>query len=236
MTEEQRQRAIQGKLARMQPGAAGDSIPTDFGPLTRGTIVELFGPSASGKTSIALSLVAQWQNAGGAAAWVDADHTFDPAYAALLGVFIERMPVVQPDSAEQAFAMLAQLALSGAVELLVVDSAAALAPAIELETGLGQSGPGLQNRVVASGLRRMIPVLARSRASVLFLNQTRMRSGDEEGSAAGNALKLHAGLRIALEPVGLRCARFRIVKNKAGVPFREGDLWWNPAGETTRDR
>lgn len=230
MTEEQRQRTIRAKLARMQPTPV-DCIPTGlgFGPLPRGSIVELFGPPGSGKTSVALSLVAHWQEAGGAAAWIDADHTFDAAYAAQLGVTIERLPVAQPESAEQAFAMLAQLALSGAVELLVVDSAAALVPALELQTALGESGPGLQNRVLASGLRKLARVVARSQATVVFLNQTRMRAGQEEASAAGAALKLYAGLRIALATAG-RPPRthFHIVRNKAGVPFREGEVSWNP--------
>lgn len=238
MTEEQRQRAIRMKLARMQP-AAVDSIPTElgFGPLPRGSIVELFGPAGSGKTSVALSLVAQWQTAGGAAAWIDADHTFDAAYAAQLGVAIEQLPVARPESAEQAFAMLTQLAFSGAVELLVVDSAAALVPAMELETALGESGPGLQNRVLASGLRKLAQALARSRASVVFLNQTRMRASQEEASAGGAALKLYAGLRVAVEGAsGARRARFRVVKNKAGVPFREGELWWNPPEDSAPRR
>ena len=238
MTEEQRQRAIRTKLARMQPDIPRDSIPSDFGPLPRGRIVELFGPAGSGKTSVALSLAARWQKDGGAAAWIDADHTFDAGYAAHLGVALERLPVAQPDSAEQAFAILTQLALSGAVELLVVDSAAALVPAMELETALGESGPGLQNRVLASGLRKLAPTLARARATVVFLNQTRMRSGEEEASAGGPALKLHAALRIALETVAgrPRRARYRVLKNKAGVPFREGELSWNPADGTASDR
>lgn len=228
MTEEHRQRTIRAKLARMEP-APVDAIPTGFGPLPRGSVVELFGPAGSGKTSVAFSIVAHWQNAGGAAAWVDADHTFDPVYAAHLGVAIERLPVARPESAEQAFAILTQLALSGAVELLVVDSAAALVPAMELEIALGESGPGLQNRVLASGLRKLAQALARSQATVLFLNQTRMRAGQEEASAAGAALKLHARLRIALEAAGKAPrTRFHIVKNKAGVPFREGEVSWNP--------
>ena len=228
MTEEHRQRMIRAKLAGM-PVPEADSIPTGlaFGPLPRGSIVELFGPSASGKTSLALSLVAHWQRAGGAAAWVDADHTFDPAYAARLGVSLESMPVAQPESAEQAFAMLRQLALSGAVELLLVDSAAALVPALELETALGQSGPGLQSRVLSSGMRGLAQAVARSRVTVVFLNQTRMGTGEEESSAGGPALKLYAALRIALEsaPIAGR-ARFRVLKNKAGEPFREGEVRW----------
>ena len=228
MTEEHRRRAIRARLSRPAPPPSG-SIATGlaFGPLARGSIAEFFGPSGCGKTSLALALVAHWQKAGGTAAWIDADHTFDPAYAAALGVAIEKMPVAQPDSAEQAFAILQRLALSGALDLLVVDSAAALVPALELETALGAGGPGLQNRVFASGLHKLSPALARSGAAALFLNQTRMRAGDEESSAGGPALKLHAALRIALDAAGSpACARFRVMKNKSLEAFREGEVRW----------
>jgi recombination protein RecA len=228
MREQHRQRTIRAKLIRM-PVREAASIPTGlaFGSFPRGSIVELFGPAACGKTSLALRTVAHWQQSGGAAAWVDADHTFDPAYAARMGVAVENLPVARPESAEQAFAMLRQLALSGAVELLVVDSAAALVPSLELGTALGESGPGLQSRVLSSGLRKLGQALTRSGATALFLNQTRMRPGDEESSAGGPALKLYAALRIALEPSGAPCrARFRVLKNKAGEPFREGEVWW----------
>lgn len=228
MTEEHRQRAIRKRLAGML-ASAPDSFPTGlaFGPLPRGAIVELFGPAGCGKTSLALSIVAHCRQAGGTAAWVDADHTFDPAYAAHLGVSVEDVPVAQPESAEQAFIILRQLALSGAVDLLVVDSAAALVPALELEMAMGESGPGLQSRVLASGLRKLAPVLARSGVTALFLNQTRMRAGDEESTAGGPALKLHAVLRIALEPLAQTGrARFRVLKNKAGEPFHEGEVQW----------
>jgi len=228
MSEEQRQRTIRRKLAGMK-ASDEDGLPTGlaFGPLPRGAITELFGPAGCGKTSLALWLVAHWQGTGGAAVWIDADHTFDPAYASALGVAVEKLPVAQPESAEQAFAILQRLALSGALDLLVVDSAAALVPELELETALGSSGPGLQNRVLASGLRKLASSLARSGAAVLFLNQTRMRGREEESSAGGPALKLHASLRIALEPgAAPGRARFRVLKNKALGAFQEGDVQW----------
>jgi recombination protein RecA len=240
MTEDRRQHAIRVKLARMAVGAF-DSIATGlaFGSFPRGSIVELFGPPGCGKTSVALAVIAHWQKAGGAAAWLDADHTFDPSYAAQLGVAVESLPVVQPETAEQAFAMLGQLAASSAVELLVVDSAAALAPALELETALGESGPGLQSRVLASGLRKLAQVLSRAGATAVFLNQTRTRSHQEEASAGGPSLKLYAALRIALEAVpgrdGAGRARFRLLKNKAGEPFREGELRWISTGKTGKE-
>lgn len=253
MTDESRQRAIRSKLVRMAAGPKGSSsqaIPTGsaaldsalgIGGLPRGGIVELFGPVGSGKTSLALSIVAHWQRAGGLAVWIDAERSFDPAYAERLGVAVEQLPVAQPQSAEQAFAMMRHLALTGAVELLVVDSAAALVPELELETALGESGPGLQSRVLASGLRKLAQAMPRAGTTALFLNQTRSRlvpgdvAGQEELSAGGPSLKLYAALRIALEPAGTGRARFRILKNKAGEPFREGELRWNsaaPSGES----
>jgi recombination protein RecA len=240
MTEDHRRHAIRVKLARMAIGAS-DSITTGLalGPFPRGRIVELFGPPGCGKTSVDLAVIAHWQRAGGAAAWLDADHTFDPSYASQLGVAVESLPVVQPETAEQAFAMLGQLARSGAVELLVVDSAAALVPALELETALGESGPGLQSRVLASGLRKLAQVLARAGATAVFLNQTRTRSHQEEASAGGPSLKLYAAVRIALEavraPEGAAWARFRVLKNKAGEPFHEGKLRWISTGKTGKE-
>jgi recombination protein RecA len=234
MTEQHRQRTIRSKLANMT-ASADDFISTGlaFGPLPRGAITELYGPSGCGKTSVALSLVFHCQQGGLSAAWIDADHTFDPAYASAFGIALEKLPVAQPDSAEQAFAIMQQLALSGALDLLVVDSAAALVPALELETALGGSGPGLQSRVLSSGLRKLSQALVRSRAAALFLNQTRTRAGDEESTAGGPSLRLYAAVRIALEPASVPgCARFRVLKNKAGQPFREGQVQWNsaPAG------
>ena len=227
MGEDLRQRTIRTKLAGMA-ASREDGLPTGlaFGPLPRRRITELFGPSGCGKTSLALSLVAHWQRAGGSAAWIDADRTFDPVYASALGVAVEMLPIAQPETAERAFSILHQLALSGAVDLLVVDSAAALVPALELATALGGSSPGLQNRVLGSGLRKLATALARAGAAALFLNQTRMRA-EEESSAAGPALKLHAALRIALEHgPAPGCARFRVLKNKALGAFQEGEVRW----------
>jgi len=249
MTHLDRQHAIRVRLARMQPPTPGDAIPTGsatldaalgIGGLPRGAIVELFGPAGSGKTSLALAIAAHWQKAGGSAAWIDAERSFDPVYAARLGVAIEHLPVARPESAEQAFAMM--FALAGAVELLIVDSAAALAPALELETALGESGRGLQSRVLASGLRKLARHMARAGATAVLLNQTRSRPNPADGadreqlSAGGPALKLYAALRIALQPAsGAGRVRFRVLKNKAGAPFREGELRWNsaaPSGES----
>jgi recombination protein RecA len=237
--EEDRQHAIRLRLSRMDSREAVPGIPTGFavldsalggGGLPRGRIVELYGPSSSGKTTLALQIVARLQKSGSTAGWIDTEHTFDPAYAAALGVLIERLPLAQPDTAEQALEIARQLALSGAVELLIVDSAAALVPQLELETGIGMSGLGLQSRVLASGLRSLSLSLARTGASVVFLNQTRSRvtaSGVEgETSAGGAPLKLYAAVRIALGAGASQRVRFRVRKNKAAAAFGEGELTW----------
>ncbi|SPE42993.1 Protein RecA [Candidatus Sulfopaludibacter sp. SbA3] len=233
MSEEERQRVIRLKLARLQ-SRTGAVIPTGFaaldealgvGGMPRGRIVELFGPSSGGKTTLALQIVSHAQQSGLAAAWIDADHAFDPAYAAQLAVNLEGLPLAQPEAAEEALEVARQLVLSGAVDLLVVDSAAALVPRMELETALGESGPGMQSRVLASGLRKLSAALARTGAAILFLNQTRGGSGDSETSAGGPGLKLYSAVRISLEPAG-RGVRFRTVKNKVAAPFAEGELRW----------
>jgi recombination protein RecA len=240
MKEEDRQHAIRLRLARMESRPVGPAIATGFalldsalggGGLPRGRIVELFGPSASGKTTLALQVIARLQRSGSMAGWIDAEHTFDPAYAARLGVAIERLPLAQPDSAEQALEIARQLALSGAVDLLVVDSAAALVPRLELETGIGVSGPGLHGRVLASGLRGLSVTAAKTGTSLVFLNQIRSRmessGGEAETSAGGAPLKLHAAVRIALGPGAGKRVRFLVLKNKAAAAFGEGELEWN---------
>jgi recombination protein RecA len=240
MSEEHRRRTIREKLARMSP-AMPTAISTGLrsldeatGGLPRGSIVELFGPSGSGKTSLALQAVAALQRAGGAAAWIDADRAFDPAFAALLGVAVEGLPVAQPESAEQAFEIARTLALSQAIDLIVVDSAAALTPEIELQTGIGKSGPGTQGRVLASGLRKLAASLRTSGTAALFLNQMRA-SEDGATSAGGPPLKLFAAARISLRGLGNRRIRFRVLKNKTAESFREGDLLWeNGAGFVER--
>jgi len=200
------------------------------GGLPRGRILELFGPASSGKTTLAMRIAAHLQDSGGVAVWIDAERAFDPEYAASVGVDIQRLTVVQPNSAEEALEIGARLGASGAVDLLIVDSAAALVPDLELHTTLGSSGSGLQTRVMASGLRRLGLALRRFRTVALFINQTRivhLPNGPVASSAGGAPLKLHAAVRIALGG-GLR---FRIVKNRVTTAFSEGDLtpFWRPA-------
>jgi recombination protein RecA len=237
MTERERRRAIQVKLSRL-PARAPSVVSSGFpaldaalgGGFPRRSMVELFGPSSSGKTTLALQAVAHLQNQGLGAAWIDADGTFDPAWAGALGVDIARLVVAQPAWAEQALEIARRLALTGAVDLVVIDSAAALISKLEFETPLGQGGQGLQTRIVASGLRRLAGALARAEAVALFLNQTRGRpeaEGGEETSAGGPPLKLYAAARIVLDPRSRDGVRFRVLKNRPAAAFAGGELAWS---------
>jgi recombination protein RecA len=238
MTEEQRQRAIRLRLARSEPRHRG-FLPTGFagldsaleGGLPRSAIVEIFGPSSSGKTTLALQIAAHAQQTGATAAWIDAEHVFDAPYADSLGVRVPEMPLAQPESAEQAIEIACKLAGSAAVDLLIVDSAAALVPRLELQSAFGDSGEGLHSRVLASGLRKLAHIVAASGTVAVFLNQTRSRGSEEETSAGGPPLKLYAAVRLALGPPSGGQVVFRILKNKAGAAFREGRLRRARGGE-----
>jgi recombination protein RecA len=244
MTEEERQRAIRLRLARSgeRPRAV---LPTGFaaldgaldGGLPRGAIVEMFGAPATGKTTLALQIAARTQADGATAAWIDAEHVFDAPYASRLGVRVGEMPLAQPASAEQALEIASQLAGSGAVDLMIVDSAAALVPRLELESGLGGGGQGLHSRVLASGLRKLARVAGKSGTVVVFLNQTRSRKpasgGEEQTSAGGPPLKLYASLRLVLVSQPGARVSFRVLKNKVAGAFREGELRRDGGGEFT---
>lgn len=218
-------------------------MPTGFaaldsaldGGLPRSAIVELFGPSSSGKTTLALQIVAHAQKDGATAAWIDAEHAFEASYASSLGVQVGEMPLARPQSAEEALEIACRLAGSNAVDLLIVDSAAALVPRLELESAIGDSGEGLHSRVLASGLRKLAHIVAKSGTVVVFLNQTRSRkqaSGSEdEASAGGPPLKLYAGVRLALDAQKGEQVGFRLLKNKAAAAFREGQLRRARSGE-----
>ena len=237
MTEQERERAIRLRLARMGEPPAAPAMTSGFaaldaalgtGGFPRGSVVELFGASSTGKTTLGLQMIAHAQSDGLSAAWIDAEHAFDPAYAAVLGVAIDRLPVANPESAEQAIEMIRQLAASQAVDLVVVDSEAALTPRLELETGMGEGGRGLQSRVLASGLRNVAGMVARTGTVVVFLNQLRSRPEtlreEPETTAGGPALKLYAAVRISLDARSAGRVRFRVLKNKAAAAFGEGDL------------
>jgi recombination protein RecA len=244
MKEQERRRVIRMKLARFDsdpvrptapPLTTGiDTLDSALGGgLPRGRMVEVFGPSC-GKSTLALQIVAHTQRNGGAAGWIDADHTFDPSYAGALGVRLQDLAVVQPESAEQAMEMARRLAGSSAIDLLVVDSAAALAPALELEAGVGDQSPGLQSRVLASGLRRLAAVARRTETCVIFLNQTRTRiqpdGSETETSAGGPPLKMYAAARIALSTGEAGRVGFRVLKNRAAAAFAAGELARAPGG------
>ena len=222
------------------PRGQPDALPTGFavldralgiGGLPRGHITELFGPANCGKTALALQMIAHGQSTGRAAAWIDAERALDPEFAALLGVDLARLPVAEPASAEDALEMTRRLAASHAVDLVVVDSAAALVPQIELETAVGAAAASMQGRVLGSELRRLAAVLRRTGTAILFLNQTRTRAegspGELETSAGGPSLKLYAAVRISLAATGWT-VRFRVLKNELAAPFVIGELVWRP--------
>lgn len=237
MKEQDRQRIIRQKLVRMERagGRTAQPLPTGFavldqalgiGGLPRGRIVEIFGPPSSGKSTLAEMIVAHNMEAGASAAWLDAEHVFDPAQAAQLGIPVERLVVSQPDTAEQALEIARRLVESAALDLLVIDSAAALVPRLERATGIGDGGQGLHTRVLASGLRKLSAAAARAGAIVLVLNQSRGGAEEGERSAGGPPLKLYSAVRIVLDSSSAHQVRFRILKNKSGEAYTEGTLRW----------
>jgi recombination protein RecA len=239
MSELHRQRKIRERLARLS-SPVRSFLGTGFaaldgalgGGLPRGAIVELFGSAGCGKTTLALQILASVQRQGLAGAWIDAEHSFDPTLAASLGCATENLPLLQPQSAEQALEIACKLVGSQGLDLLVVDSAAALVPELELRAAIGEAGQGLQGRVLASGLRRLAAAAARTATCILFVNQMRTRrdrSGEDvETSAGGAALKLHAAARIAINPVTRGRIRVRLLKNKAASAFGEAEMTWRP--------
>ncbi|MBF0182010.1 MAG: recombinase RecA [Magnetococcales bacterium] len=214
-------------------GSLGVDIALGIGGLPRGRVVEVFGPEASGKTTLALHVAAEVQKAGGVAAFVDAEHALDPGYARKLGVNIEELLISQPDTGEQALEIVDMLVRSGAVELVVVDSVAALTPKAELDGEMGDSHMGLQARLMSQALRKLTGSISRSQAVVLFINQIRQKIGvmfgNPETTTGGNALKFYASVRLDIrriaaikdkdQVVGARC-KVKVVKNKHAPPFR----------------
>ncbi|MBF0190878.1 MAG: recombinase RecA [Magnetococcales bacterium] len=214
-------------------GSLGVDLALGIGGVPRGRVVEVFGPEASGKTTLALHVAAEVQMAGGVAAFVDAEHALDPAYARRLGVDIDQLLISQPDTGEQALEIVDMLVRSGAVDLVVVDSVAALTPKAELEGEMGDSHMGLQARLMSQALRKLTGSINRSQAVVLFINQIRQKIGvmfgNPETTTGGNALKFYASVRLDIrrvaaikdkeQVVGARC-KVKVVKNKHAPPFR----------------
>jgi recombination protein RecA len=236
MNEAGRREAILRRLARMNDsGPHSRPIPSGFpsldrmmgGGFPRGRMLEFFGPAGGGKTTLALQCIAHAQRLGFNAAFIDADQTFDGSYAATLGVDIAKLPLAQPADAEEALEIASALAGSGAIDLIVVDSAAALTARLEIRAGIGESAPGLQSRVLSNELRKLSASLRRGEASVLFLNQARNRAeGEGETSAGGHPLKLFAAVRIAMNRAGASRLRFRVLKNRTSAESDSAELEW----------
>ena len=221
-------------IEAISTGSLGLDIALGVGGLPKGRIVEIYGPESSGKTTLALHAVAECQKAGGTAAFVDAEHALDPVYAKKLGVDVSELLVSQPDAGEQALEIADTLVRSGAIDVLVIDSVAALTPRAELEGEMGDSLPGLQARLMSQALRKLTASISKSNTLVIFINQIRMKIGvmfgSPETTTGGNALKFYASVRLDIRRIGAlkdrdevigNQTRVKVVKNKVAPPFRE---------------
>lgn len=220
-------------LDAIPTGALALDLNLGVGGLPRGRVIEIYGPESSGKTTLTLSVVAQAQKSGGIAAFIDAEHALDPEYAAKIGVKIDELLVSQPDTGEQALEIAEQLVRSGAVDIIVVDSVAALVPKAEIEGEMGDSHVGLQARLMSQALRKLTAIVGKTRTTVIFINQLRQKIGvmygNPETTTGGNALKFYASVRLDIrrvetlkkdgEEYGNR-VKVRVVKNKVAPPFK----------------
>jgi recombination protein RecA len=218
-------------------GSLGLDIALGVGGLPRGRIVEIYGPESSGKTTLTLSVIAQMQILGGTAAFIDAEHALDPQYAKRLGVNVEELLISQPDNGEQALEIADMLVRSGSVDVVVIDSVAALTPKAEIEGEMGEPQMGLQARLMSQALRKLTANIKRSNTLVIFINQIRMKIGvmfgNPETTTGGNALKFYASVRLDIRRIGSikkgdevigSETRVKVVKNKVAPPFRQADF------------
>jgi len=222
------------EVETISTGSLGLDIALGVGGLPRGRVVEVYGPESSGKTTLALQTVAEAQKTGGVCGFIDAEHALDPAYARKLGVNLDDLLISQPDNGEQALEIADTLIRSGSVDVLVIDSVAALTPKAEIEGEMGESRPGLQARLMSQALRKLTGSISRTKTMVIFINQIRMKIGVMYGSpettTGGNALKFYASVRLDIrrvstlkdrdDPIG-NSVRVKVVKNKVAPPFKQ---------------
>jgi recombination protein RecA len=222
------------EVESVSTGSLGLDIALGIGGLPKGRIIEIYGPESSGKTTLALHVVAEVQKAGGTAAFIDAEHALDPSYAFKLGVNLDELLVSQPDTGEQALEITDTLVRSNAIDIIVIDSVAALTPRAEIEGEMGDSLPGLQARLMSQALRKLTASVSKTKTMIIFINQIRMKIGVMYGSpettTGGNALKFYASVRLDIRRTGSvkirdeimgNNVRVKVVKNKVAPPFRE---------------